>query len=69
MKISVKCYPCPGCGIRHRVPVEESDFYRWQKGMLIQEAFPYLTDSQREMLMTGYDKKCWDELFHDLEGL
>ena len=69
MKISVKCYPCPSCKIRHTVAVEEGDFYAWQKGTLIQEAFPYLTSSQREMLQTGYDKKCWDEVMKDVEAL
>ncbi len=67
MKIAVKCHPCPGCKIRHRVAVEEKDFYDWQGGKLIQEAFPYLTPTQREMMITGYDKKCWDELFAYLE--
>ena len=68
MKISVKCHPCPGCNIRHRVAVEEADFYDWQNGKLIEDAFPYLTPEQRELLITGYDKKCWDELFTFLEG-
>jgi hypothetical protein len=30
---------------------------------LIQEAFPDLTPSQREVLKTGYCDTCWDTLF------
>lgn len=69
MKVKVKCPPCPDCGVTWRVEVEESDFYAWQGGKHIQDAFPYLNADQREMLMTGYDQKCWDALFADLEDL
>lgn len=68
MKIAVKCHPCPGCKIRHRVAVEEDDFYEWKGGKLIQDAFPYLTPEQREMMITGYCKKCWQDLFMYLES-
>jgi hypothetical protein len=56
------------------VAVEEADFYRWQgsydtPGVLIQEAFPYLSNTQREMLMTGYCGPCWDREMKDLEEL
>lgn len=67
MNIYVKCKPCPSCGAVGRVGVEESDFYDWKAGKLVQDAFPYLTPEEREMLITGYDKKCWNELFQSLE--
>lgn len=67
MKIAVKCGPCPGCHNVGRVEVEESDFYDWKGGKFVQDAFPYLSADQRELLITGYDKKCWDKLFAYLE--
>ena len=69
MKINVKCPPCMLCGKAGRVEVEESDFYKWQKDTLIQYAFPYLSDNQREMLKTGTHGECWDEMVKDLEEL
>lgn len=69
MKINVKCPPCMICEGVGRVEVEESDFYKWQKDTLIQDAFPYLSDDQREMLMTGTHSKCWDEMMEGLEEL
>lgn len=67
MDMYAKCKPCPSCHKIGRVLVQEDDFYKWQQGMLIQEAFPYLTADEREMLITGYDKPCWDSLFQSLE--
>lgn len=67
MDMYAKCKPCPSCHKVGRVLVQEDDFYKWQQGMLIQEAFPYLTPDEREMLITGYDKKCWEDLFMFLE--
>lgn len=41
------------------IDVKFDDFknsvYEYRKGELIQKAFPYLSSSQREMLMTGMD--------------
>lgn len=72
MKINVKCPPCMICGCAGRVEVEESDFYKWQggydtPGVLIQEAFPYLSEHDREMLMTGTHKLCWELFISELE--
>jgi len=72
MKVSIKCLPCPDCTKVGRVEVEETDFYRWQgdyntPGVLIQEAFPYLSADQREMLMTGYCSECWAKLWEDVD--
>jgi hypothetical protein len=67
VKVNVKCPPCPDCKKVGRVEVEESDFYKWQKGELIQVAFPYLDSDQREMLMTGYCGPCWTKLWEDVD--
>lgn len=67
MKMNIKCRPCPECDKVGRVEVEEDDFYKWQKGALIQVAFPYLNEDDREMLMTGIDPECWARLMKDID--
>jgi hypothetical protein len=49
------------------VTVTATAFDRWQSGTLIQDAFPHLTDGQREFLISGMCPGCWDELcrIHD----
>lgn len=50
---------CPFCGKVQEVefPVEGVDKY--MDGALIQDAFPELSASQREILMTGICDDCW----------
>lgn len=56
---------CPKCRKRRVLEVNKAAYEAWRGGALIQLAFPGLTSEQREWLMTGYDKKCWDESFPD----
>ena len=65
MKIEISSKKCPECGKVHSFEVEEADWIKWQEGALIQRAFPYLNDNQRESLITGYCSECWDKLFKD----
>lgn len=38
----------------------------WKRsGMMVQEAFPDLTDDQREFLLSGSTPEEWDELFKE----
>lgn len=34
-----------------------------EDGLLVQDAFPFLTDDQREFIMTGLTPEDWDQLF------
>jgi hypothetical protein len=55
---------CPKC--REEQPpfkVGSIDHVKWQNGMLIQKAMPYLTTEQRELLISGYCSPCFDQLF------
>ena len=55
---------CPRCNKRQEVTAEQQDFIDWQSGKkLIQQAFPYLSAGQREMLITGICDACWDKMF------
>jgi hypothetical protein len=54
---------CPFCGHAHEVEVNEVDYWDWQDGELAQNAFPYLSADEREMLISGICPTCWDKMF------
>lgn len=58
---------CKKCLKLHEIKVNEGDFYRWLAGSLIQNAMPYLTPDERELLITGICGKCFDEIFPEEE--
>lgn len=45
------------------LPVTPTQFDTWEEGALIQDAFPQLSEDQREFLMTGITADEWDEAF------
>lgn len=53
---------CPLCGKSHIVRVKQEDHDRYVKGGLIQNCFPYLNESEREMLITGICDVCWNRM-------
>lgn len=54
---------CPFCGQTHEVLVYEDDFFAWQGGKCAQDAFPYLSANERELLISGICPTCWDKMF------
>ncbi len=54
---------CPFCGCTNGVEVNEKDYLDWQDGALVQDAFPYLNASEREMLISGICPTCWFNTF------
>ena len=55
---------CPFCGRVSEVDVYEEDYYAWNSGnKLVQDAFPYLSADEREMLISGICPSCWDSMF------
>ena len=40
--------------------ITQAQLDRWQKGELIQNAFPYLTADEREFIKTGSTPDSWD---------
>lgn len=54
---------CPFCGHTNTILVYEDDFLAWQNGTLIQDAFPYLSPEDREMLISGICPTCWEKMF------
>jgi hypothetical protein len=45
------------------IDVTDEHLQAWQNGMLIQEAMPHLSTSDREFLMTGLEDDDWDLMF------
>ena len=50
---------CPFCGHVSTLMANEIDVAQWQGGSLIQDALPYLSDDEREILMTGICVDCF----------
>ena len=54
---------CPFCGKSHFVEVAESDYNAWQNGELAQNAFPYLSATEREQLISHICPQCQADIF------
>ena len=54
---------CPVCRRTQFVVVEQEDYDKYQNGMYVQDAFPYLRAEQREMFITGICSECWKKMF------
>lgn len=57
---------CRVCNDAHTVYVNRTDYKNWtdRKG-LIQDIFYYLTNDDRELLLTNTCGKCFDKMFED----
>lgn len=62
--VANKCMVCNGDST---MTVDRESYFKWRKGMFIQNAFPNLSADQREQLMTGTHGKCFDNMFADSE--
>ena len=51
----------------HYMDVRMVDMAAYEDGALIQDAFPYLTTGQRELMLTGISDEIWDDMFGDEE--
>lgn len=54
---------CPICNRTNEITVREADVPLWLAGTLVQDAFPYLSADEREMLISGICPDCWENLF------
>lgn len=67
MPMKVECI-CPLCGEVHIITVDAIDYIAWEVGdVLIQDALPYLSADEREMLISGICPECWAKMFGDGE--
>lgn len=54
-------------GESHYMDVKQIDLDAFEDGELIQSAFPYLTNEQRELIITGFTDDIWGDMFPDEE--
>ena len=62
-EVCIVTRPCPFCKRGHEVEVNESDYWDWDDGVHVQDAFPYLSAGERELLVSGICPTCWDKMF------
>lgn len=65
MTVFAETKPCAVCGDRSFIPVSKEGFDAWKGGALAQEAFPTMSDTDRETLISGTHPACWDSLFDE----
>ena len=53
---------CPNCHNESSVEVLVSEFEAYQRGELVQVAFPNMNADEREIVKTGIHSACWDEM-------
>ena len=54
---------CPLCGDTEDIYTPTKNFIDWEDGMLIQKAMPFLSDDDRERLVSGLCPACFDKMF------
>jgi hypothetical protein len=55
--------PCPRCSGTTVLKLPKEGAIRYNKGELIQNAYPEMPVADRERLVTGICGPCWDALF------
>lgn len=58
---------CPFCRHANFIEVNDVDYWAWQNGALVQDAFPYLSAEEREALISGTCHTCWNYVFREEE--
>jgi hypothetical protein len=56
---------CRMCQQYRVILVAENDFTAWRDGKFVQDAFPYLSKEDRELLVSQTCNECWYEMFGD----
>ena len=54
---------CRFCGTTHTITVGINDYFNWQEVTHAQDAMPYLTPAERELLISNTCQTCWDRMF------
>lgn len=55
---------CPMCGKEWHLDVDTHSYIMWKNRMcLIQDAFPDMNPSERELLISGICNDCWQTVF------
>ena len=59
---------CRMCGREFAIDVDANDYRDWQNGKCIQDAMPYLTADERELLISRTCGDCWANMFACIGG-
>lgn len=58
---------CEGCEDIFTFSLDPKALEAWQAGVHVQQAFPELSDDERELLISGTCGACWEEMFPEEE--
>lgn len=59
---------CKNCAGTYAIIYNREDMVDWMAGVkYIQDAMPYLSAGERELLLSGYCGKCFDNMFSPLD--
>ena len=56
---------CMYCDYEETITIAEADYIAWHNGELIQDVMCYLTDAQRELMISNTCDDCWNRFFPD----
>ena len=54
---------CPFCGTLNHIHALQFEFDAWQAGALVQDAFPTMSATDRESLISGLCPSCQESFF------
>lgn len=58
---------CPSCKREKRLKVSAAGFEKYRSGRYnVQDCFPELDTSKRELLISGICPDCWNEMFSEV---
>lgn len=60
-------YGCNRCGQVSQIRCDANDWLDWQEGKYIQEAMPYLSVDERELMISGTCGTCFDAMFAHMD--
>ena len=63
MREIIVTFNCPFCGKEQNLLVMESDYLAWQDGKSTWSAFPYLSETEREQMISHICPTCQDNTF------
>lgn len=62
------CPQCRVCKQQAKIEIADKKYVRWRiNGELIQDVFPELSSSHRELMISGTHSECFDRLFAEVE--
>lgn len=56
-------FDCPMCGKYHTLTVDIKEYYDYQSGALVQDAFPHMSPTDRERFISGLCPDCQKKIF------